>query len=156
MIGVDSSESALDHARSHTSSSQLVFMTVDQLAVDAPPCDVCYVNGVFHHIVPEERPKALHLISRSLRPGGHFFFFENNPWNPGTRWVMSRIPFDCDAQTLSVPVARQLLQSAGFSHRRTETPFFFPRFLAFLRRSEALLGAHTLLGAQYMIWGVRS
>ena len=37
----------------------------------------------------------------ALRPGGLFAFWENNPWNPGTRLVMSRIPFDRDAITLS-------------------------------------------------------
>lgn len=48
------------------------------------------------------------LVRRSLRPGGVFAFWEINPWNPGTRHVMSRIPFDRDAIMLTPPEARWL------------------------------------------------
>src|SRR6059036_11455 len=41
-------------------------------------------------------------------------FWENNPWNPGTRLVMSRIPFDRDAVPLSPPEVRRLVLTAGF------------------------------------------
>src|SRR5437870_1900508 len=54
--------------------------------------DLCYCNGVFHHIPPHERLGAARLIFRSLARGGHFALFENNPLNPGTRMVMRRIP----------------------------------------------------------------
>jgi hypothetical protein len=55
--------------------------------------------------------------SRSLRPGGLFAPWENNPWNPNTRYVMSRIPFDRDATTLSPPKAVGLLRQNGFQVR---------------------------------------
>jgi hypothetical protein len=38
---------------------------------------------------------------------------ENNPWNPGTRYVMSRIPFDRDAIPLTPSAARHLLKRAA-------------------------------------------
>jgi len=41
----------------------------------------------------------------------------NNPWNPGTRYVMSRCEFDEDAITLSPPQCRKLLRSSGFGRR---------------------------------------
>jgi len=54
-------------------------------------------------------------ILGALKPGGLFAFWENNPWNPGTRIVMSRIPFDRDAEIISPPAAKRLLRRAGFS-----------------------------------------
>ena len=67
--------------------------------------DVAYCNGVFHHVEPGERLDALAYIHRSLAEGGVFGFWENNPWNPGTRLVMRRIPFDRDAKLISPPRA---------------------------------------------------
>jgi len=112
--------------------------------------DMAFSNGVFHHIQPPERRDALDYISRSLRPGGLFVFWENNPWNPGTRFVMSRIPFDRDAITISPPNARRLLRGAGFEILRTDHLFFFPRALRWLRPLERGLTA-VPLGAQYLV-----
>jgi len=117
--------------------------------------DLCYVNGVFHHIDPAERPEALSLIHRVLRPGGVLALFENNPWNFGARMVMARIPFDRDARMLSPVLTAQLLTRAGFEVLRTDSLFFFPRFLKGLRFSELFLG-WTRLGAQYVVLGGRS
>jgi hypothetical protein len=79
-----------------------------------------------------------------------FAVFENNPWNPGTRLVMRRIPFDRDAETLSPPAGRRLLRSAGFEVLRTDFVFFFPRALHILRPLERRL-ARLPLGAQYLV-----
>jgi hypothetical protein len=89
-------------------------------------------------------------VYKSLRPGGLFAFFENNPWNPGTRYTMSRNPFDSDAVMLSPPEARGLLKSGGFETLRTETLFYFPRALGFLRPLEPAL-ARLPLGGQYLV-----
>jgi SAM-dependent methyltransferase len=118
--------------------------------------DLCYVNGVFHHIHPTERVAALTTIKNVLVPGGYFAFFENNPWNPGTRLVMKRIPFDHNAQPLSSRAARRLLVETGFKCLgRTRFLFCFPRSLAFLRFCERWL-VHFPLGAQYWLLATRS
>jgi hypothetical protein len=112
--------------------------------------DVAFCNGVFHHIPPSERPDALDYVSKSLRLGGFFAFWENNPWNPGTRLVMSRIPFDRDAITISPPEARRLVGDAGFDIVRTDHLFFFPRMLRWLRPLESRLTT-VPVGAQYLV-----
>ena len=94
--------------------------------------EVAYCNSVFHHVEPEQRLDALGYVHRSLSEGGHFAFWENNPWNPGTCLVMRRIPFDRDAKRLSPPHARRLLSRAGFDVLRTDFLFFFPRVTPFL------------------------
>ena len=92
----------------------------------------------------------------SLSPGGFFGLFENNPWNPGTRLVMSRIPFDRGARTLSPRSARALLSSCGFrSIGRTRYLFFFPGPLRWLRFTEPHL-RRAPLGAQYWLLGQKS
>ena len=112
--------------------------------------DLAFCNGVFHHIPPAERHAAVEYVARALRPGGLFAFWENNPWNPGTRYVMSRIPFDRDAITLTPPESRRLLRGAGFTVLRTDFLFIFPRMLKPLRVIEPAL-CRLPLGAQYGI-----
>ena len=89
-------------------------------------------------------------VFRRLRPGGLFALWENNPWNPGTRYVMSRIPFDRDAVPLAPPEARRLVRACGFEVLRTDFLFLFPRALRLMRPLEARL-SRLPLGAQYQV-----
>ena len=95
-----------------------------------------FCNGVFHHLPLANRIIATEYLYRCLRPGGIFALWENNPWNPGTRYVMNRIPFDRDAVTLNPLKARHLVKMAGFEVIRTDFLFIFPRLLRWLRWSE--------------------
>lgn len=155
ITGADTSHKALEAARQKNGGPGIRFVTVDDLEMDAGHYDLCHVNGVFHHILPVERPEALGLIHRVLRPGGTLALFENNPWNFGTRMVMARIPFDRDAQVLSPLLTANLLRQSGFRILQTDSLFFFPRFLKGLRFSEPFLG-WTRLGAQYLVLAARS
>lgn len=154
VVGVDTAANALAHAREAHAGDRLDFRLVEELEADGS-FDLCYTNGVFHHIPPAEREGAVRLIHRALAPGGRFALMENNPWNPGTRMVMARIEFDRDAIPLSPPETRRLLRRGGF--RETTRPrflFVFPRFLSLLRFAEPAL-AGLPLGAQYYVIGTR-
>jgi SAM-dependent methyltransferase len=149
VIGVDVSRRLLERATREHGSDAVTFA----LRTDYEPggrVDLAFCNGVFHHIPPAERAGALGYVLRSLRSGGFFAFWENNPWNPGTRFVMSRIPFDRDAITISPPSARRLLRRAGFEIVRSDHLFFFPRILRALRPIEPRL-VTVPLGAQYLV-----
>ena len=37
-------------------------------------------------------------INRVLKLGGRLYFFEHNPWNPFTRFLVRTCPFDKNAQ----------------------------------------------------------
>jgi len=149
VVGVDASRESLDVARTTHADPRLRFEALSDLDRSAA-FEVAYCNGVFHHIEPEQRLDALSYVHRSLATGGVFGLWENNPWNPGTRLVMRRIPFDRDAKLLSPPHARALVSRAGFTVLRTDFLFFFPRMLSALRPLEARLAA-VPAGAQYMI-----
>ena len=148
-IGVDTSSKSLDVARQKYGSSRLQFAAIGEHSPDAS-VDIAYCNGVFHHIPPAERQGCVRFVRDSLRPGGFFSFWENNPWNPGTRYVMSQCAFDRDAITLTPLEAKSLLRAGGFHVERTDFLFFFPRALKVLRPFEKFLMG-VPLGAQYHI-----
>ena len=149
LLGVDISESSLDVARRAIPDKRAAFSVLDQYRPDGR-FDLVFTNGVFHHIPPLERAGAIDYIFRALRPGGLLVFWENNPWNPGTRYVMSRIPFDRDAITLSARQAQGLIRTGGFEVLRTDFLFIFPKALGFFRKLEPHL-ASIPFGAQYQV-----
>lgn len=149
VVGVDVSAKSLAVAREIYAGYAARFCLAEERHPDGS-VDLAFCNGVFHHIRPPERPDALGYIVDSLRPGGLLAFWENNPWNPGTRYVMSRVPFDRGAILLSARRSRSLLRSAGLEILRTDYCFIFPRFLRLLRRFEPHL-ARLPLGAQYQV-----
>ena len=158
VIGVDVSEGLLDRARqTYANEPRASFHTIDpqspggQGSFDAKGvADLAFVNGVFHHIPVADRAGALAWVRRALEPRGLFAFWENNPWNPGTRYIMSRVSFDANAITITPPEARGLLRAAGFTIVRTDFLFWFPRQLKLLRPLEPLL-APLPLGGQYLV-----
>ena len=149
LVGVDVSGKSLEMARREHASSGARFHLLEEYAPKGE-FDLAYTNGVFHHIPAEQRTGAIAYVRRALRPGGLFAFFENNPWNLGTRYTMYRNPVDADASMLSPPEARRLLAAGGFEVIRTETLFYFPRVLRILRPLEHHL-ARLPLGGQYLV-----
>ncbi len=149
VLGIDTSVRCLKVAERIWASEQTQFALFDQYQ-PSRKIDLAYTNGVFHHIPEAERAAAVNLIYRALRPGGLFAFWENNPWNPGTRYVMSHCEFDKDAITLAPPQARKLLQAGGFEVISTDFLFIFPRALRLLRGIEPLV-SRLPLGGQYQV-----
>lgn len=154
VVGVDPSSKLIERANRDYGSPRTRFQEVLQY-VPQESMDLVYCNGVFHHIPLARRKMAAQYIWRSLKPGGHFAFWENNPWNPGTRYAMSRTPFDRDAVTLAAPEACNLLQSAGFHIVRTDYLFIFPRTLSVFRWMEPHLSPFPF-GAQYLVLARKS
>jgi SAM-dependent methyltransferase len=148
VLGLDTSAGAIAIANGNATPGTR-FGVLEQARPEGD-VDLAYCNGVFHHIVPEQRAAAVRWVYDALRPGGWFAFWENNPWNPGTRLVMSRIPFDRDAIPLSALEARRILREGGFEVASVHFMFIFPRALSALRGLEAPL-ARLPLGGQYQV-----
>src|SRR5690242_17968749 len=149
VVGIDPSERLIERAKRAYGSSQWKFHQSQEYQPQGE-FDLTYCSGVFHHIPVAKRHEAAQYIWRSLKPGGVLAFWENNPWNPGTRYVMSRIPFDRDAITLVANEAHDLLQSSGFQVVRTDYLFIFPNSLSVFRWIEPHL-SKLPLGAQYLV-----
>lgn len=149
VVGTDISPKSIAQAQKNFANGSIAYTTLKEFR-PMGQCDVAYCNGVFHHIPPAERLQNLSLVHSALRPGGLFSFWENNPWNPGTRYVMSRIPFDRDAIMLTPVEAKNLLKEAEFQIVRLDYRFIFPRALGFLRKLEDLFYPLPL-GTQYHV-----
>jgi SAM-dependent methyltransferase len=149
VLGLDVSAKSLDVARQLHGDLRIKFASTSECRPEER-FHLVFCNGVFHHIPLRERTLAVDFIFRSLRRGGVFAFWENNPWNPGARIVMKRIPFDRDAIPLSPFNALRLLRAGGLQTVRTDFLFIFPRILRCFRGIEPLL-SRLPLGAQYQI-----
>jgi SAM-dependent methyltransferase len=152
VVGVDVAIGAVEEARRRVSDDRVRFELLDDITHEQK-FDLCYVNGTYHHIPPEQRVAATRGIHDLLRPGGVLAVFDNNPWSIPARLVMRRIPFDRDAVMLRAATARRILRSAGFeTTARPDYLFFFPSALGPLRRIEPAL-RRVPLGAQYLVVG---
>jgi len=149
ITGVDISAPLIEAAKETNKDPRVRFVLASEF-LPGEGMDLAYVNGVFHHIPPADRPAAMAFILRSLKPGGCFAFWENNPWSLPARMVMWRIPFDRDAKMISAGEARRMLRGVGFEIVRTDYQFIFPRALGFLRPVEKCVAA-VPLGAQYQV-----
>jgi len=147
--GYDPSAESIAQARQQTDWTGAAF-TAHEDGLQREGVDLAFCNGVFHHIPPEHRMAALQTVWQALRPGGFFAFWENNRWNPAVHFVMSRVPFDRDAQMLFPHQARALLRQAGFSVVATDYLFVFPAILRGLRPMEPKL-CKLPLGGQYLV-----
>lgn len=146
--GVDVSAASLETAReTHTRDGATFAMIEERIGATF---DLAFCNGVFHHIPVAERHGAAAYVHDALLPGGFFALWENNPWNLGTRYIMSRVPFDRDAIMMSPPQTRRLLRDAGFDIVRTDYLFIFPHLLRALRPLERVLSPFPL-GGQYLV-----
>jgi len=149
VLGVDVSSASIAQARHANYGERISFLCTSEWTPDGTT-DLAFTNGVFHHIPPSERQACLAAIRHALLPAGLFAFWENNPWNPGTHYVMSQCAFDENAITISPGEVRKMLSQAGFKILRTDSLFYFPRQLRLLRPAERWL--HALpFGGQYLV-----
>lgn len=147
--GYDPSGESIEEAKRLHGEAGTEFSThTDHLATGS--MDMVFCNGVFHHIPPALRPECVAEISRLLKPGGVFAFWENNPWNPAVRLLMRLVPFDRDAIMLWPGEARKLVSKTGLAPKDRTFYFIFPSALAALRPLEPSLSG-TPLGGQYLL-----
>jgi len=152
IVGVDISTSSLDVARERHGGSNVRFAHSSSVVDDN--FDIAFCNGVFHHIPVADRSACVEYVFNRLRPGGAFALWENNPWNPGVRYIMRRVAFDSDAIVLSPPETRRMLRSAGFEAIATSFVFVFPNQLRWLRGIERWV-SRIPAGGQYLTIGLR-
>ena len=101
--------------------------------------DLVYVANVFHHVPLIDRTMVMSVLKKTLGPKGKVFFFEHNPYNPITKWAVSRCVFDKDAILLTPRVSRRLFLGSGFNVDETMYLLFFPHMLRGLSKIERSL-----------------
>lgn len=101
--------------------------------------DVIVLANVLHHVRPEERRALIEEAASRLARGGKLVIFEHNPWNPLTRWAVSRCPFDEGVTLLPASEVRSLCTNP-LRLSQTDYIVFFPQWLSWVRPFERLLG----------------
>ena len=112
--------------------------------------DLIVVSAVLHHVPPADRPNVYREVLRLLRPDGRAYFFEHNPFNPITQWVVKHTPIDHNAQLLPARELVRSLRALGCTRTRTRYLMFFPPAWKWLRRVEDRL-SWVPLGGQYVV-----
>lgn len=147
VVGCDLSCSLLSEAKQRHPGFK--FIQPSEL-IEAGQFDMIYMNGVLHHIQPTERLAILSTLKQRLKPGAFLAIWENNPWNPGTRFIMRRVSFDrSNSWPLSPIEVTRLCEAAGLLICRIDFQFFFPgRLKAFSILEKCL--CKLPLGGQYL------
>ncbi|HTF35304.1 MAG TPA: class I SAM-dependent methyltransferase [Myxococcota bacterium] len=155
VLGLDPSPRCIERARSEYTAPRISFATLEGFgSTIAGTADLIHMNGVVHHVPSNQRPQLFAAVAALVAPEGMAAVFENNPWNPGTRMVMARIPFDRGTRSVGPQEIRRRLRSASLKPIETGYLFYFPRPLRFFRPLEPLL-LRVPLGAQYSVLASR-
>lgn len=145
--GYDVSPVSIEHARLRAPGAEV---TANLHDLREGYFDVVFVANVFHHLLGDERLSVMKLCRRLLKPGGRIYVFEHNPYNPVTRRVFERCPFDEGAEMLSRGAMLELARRAELTVVSKRYTLFFPKQLAVLRHLESMLG-WLPIGAQYSV-----
>jgi len=153
LAGFDVSPESIRLARSRNPELRYEVSSGSSFPFGDGEFDVVFAICVVHHILPEQREKFFREAYRVLRAGGLFFLYEHNPWNPLTRFVVSRCSFDQDASLLSPRLCRRLLKQGGFVPAGRGSILFLPLEAAIWQAWEARWLSRFPCGAQYFETG---
>ena len=147
VAGYDPSSESIRHAAERVPAARL---SDDWPTVSRQRFDIVLGANVFHHVPRDQISGWLERCAKLLTPGGSIFVFEHNPWNPVTRYVFERCPFDTDARMIPRRELIDFGRRAGLHVKSATFTLFFPKPLKFLRPIERWLG-WLPLGAQYCV-----
>jgi SAM-dependent methyltransferase len=146
ITGTDVSDSCLSEAR-------IVYPDV----IFLPPRDIhsrlydlILVADVIHHIPPRERDEYFLTLKTHLTDSGNIVIFEQNPYNPLTRYLVGTCPFDEDATLLSKTALKKILKYSGYKIISGSYCFFFPSALKKYNSLENRIGFLPLGGKYYI------
>ncbi len=126
-----------------------------KLPFESASFDVVFAICVWHHVPPDQRTTFISELSRVTVPNGLLLIYEHNPWNPLTRLVVSRCPFDEDAVLVSSVQAARSLRQFGFDKIATDYLMFLPFKSKSIQRWETAILRKIPLGAQYALCATR-
>lgn len=149
VYGYDTSKESLSIAREENAGLRNIYF-INELSGEQK-YDLVIAANVFHHIKPAERIGELTKMKGLLKPAGKIIIFEHNPFNPVTRYIVSRCPFDSDAELIWCHKFIKLAAACGLKVEFKRYILFFPWYSRLLKNIEYQLLMHFPLGAQYML-----
>lgn len=153
ITGIDVAAKAIAKAKTlPLRNSSFIHYEGSQLPFPDNHFEIIWVACVFHHIDFALHDGIIQEMRRVLQPKGRIYFFEHNPYNPFTRYLVRTCEFDKNAKLLTSKYAQHLFEKSGFKIRQRKWTLFFPRYrwLKWLINLENKLGG-VPIGAQYFI-----
>lgn len=152
LAGVD--ESARCVAAARRENPGVLYQTGDgkHLPFDEGQFDAVFAINVLHHVDPSDRDAFLREMVRVCRAGGLVIVFEHNPYNPLTRLVVRRCPFDDGATLVSRGELARRLRNTGVEVVDARFILVFPSDRKLVSWAETALG-RLPVGAQYYVAG---
>jgi hypothetical protein len=148
LVGVEVSPASTHPAELLGTTDNVTFVHVADYRATAS-MDLAFTHAVIPRMTERERAAAAVLVFRSLKSGGLFAFWAQNPWNPLAR-LSANGSSGRPARPFTPPDARRLLRGVGFDIVHTTSMFYFPPLLSWCRPLEPML-ASLPLGGQYMV-----
>ena len=132
ITGIDVSADSIKSAQSKKIAN-CAFLAFEGLTLpfEDQKFDVVFTSMVFHHIPHEKHEAFFKEIYRVMKPGGSFYIFEHNPYNPITRKIVKECEFDHDAVLLYPMKTKKFLTRIGFNQPDLNFTLFFPRHQIF-------------------------
>lgn len=152
--GLDISAASIEVAGQRPENASVRYATYPggQLPYENDTFDAVFAITVLHHVPHGDWTSFFQEMTRVIKPGGFVILYEHNPFNPLTRWIVSRCEFDRDAVLLSARTAQGLYRAAGLCIEQVAHLLLFPWQGTWLRQVERAL-RKLPLGAQYAVIG---
>jgi 2-polyprenyl-3-methyl-5-hydroxy-6-metoxy-1,4-benzoquinol methylase len=148
IYGYDVSDKSLLIAQKRNENIQNLFF-INDISADQK-YDIILGANVFHHVKKNERSSTLKKLMGLLQSGGAIVIIEHNPYNPLTRYIVKRCPFDADAKLISRQEFIKLACGCGLSVNSRKYVLMFPWDFKIFRIMEKLF-SQIPFGAQYML-----
>lgn len=113
--------------------------------------DLAVISAVLHHVPLDQRTLVYAELHRLLKPGGRLVVFEHNPWNPVTKYVVTRTPIDAGAILLPPPEVTTALRGGGWRDIRSSHLMFLPPRLGAVATAAERLFGWLPMGGQYAV-----
>ncbi len=146
--GIDISQKSLETARENVPNASYKHFDGKVIPFDDDSFDCIIAICVMHHVPPAQLPAFCAEMVRVLKDDGMIFVLEHNPFNPATRMVVARCPFDEDAVLLSRGQVHALFAGARAERAGGGYIIFSPVRHHVIDRLESSL-SWLPLGAQY-------
>lgn len=150
LTGVDISSEAIADAASRNPQNTYLVYDGHLLPFADSSFDICLAVCVLHHLQPTSWRDFVAEMARVTRPHGAAVVIEHNPFNPLTRYAVSRCAFDDDATLVHSRTIRRLFAQADFLETRVHHFFHIPFDAGWAEQFDNLL-AFVPFGVQYAV-----
>lgn len=148
VYGTDISLECLNYARKMYPSAY--FFIADN--IPDVKFDIILVADVLHHVNDSEINGLIDKISSLRSANSSIVVFEQNPYNPITRYLVKTCPFDKNARLLTLTKTQKIFFSHGLKMINSGYCFFFPSSCKKLYSIENKISRIPMGGKYYAIF----